>query len=259
MIRMTLAAAAALMIATPVLAGPFDGTWKGDMSTYKASSKPYTRELAQGRYHCTCSNPPEDFVADGKFHKVSGHTDYDEAMGEAIDAKSAHFAYKLKGAQIYDSTATASDDGKTLTVKWTDTSSPKAVTGEDQEIRLGPAPKGAHAISGLWRDSDKASVSDTGMAATIAQTGKTVNLHGSNGMSYAAVIGGPFVKVGGSSAGDLVSVSMQGPRTLVETYKEGGKIVTRTVWAFSADGKSVRVTSMDVPSGRSSSLTANKQ
>jgi hypothetical protein len=259
MIRATFAAIAVLAISTPALAGPFDGTWKADMSTFKASAKPYTRLLANGHYHCTCSTPPEDFAADGKFHAVTGHPGYDEAMGAIVDARTVRLAYKLKGHLNAEVISTVSADGKTVTDKWTDTSSPHTVTGEAEEIRVEPAPKGAHAISGAWRDSNKMSISATGMSVTIAQAGDALKVSSTDGTSYTAVIGGPAVKISGSAAGGMMALSRQGPHTLVASYSHGGKVLDRDVWTFNPDGKTVVLTSTNLASERTQSMTAVKQ
>lgn len=262
MIRITLGAAVALAatlaIARPVLAGPFDGTWKADMSTYKASAKPYTNLLANGHYHCTCSNPPEDFPTDGKFHPVTGHHSYDEAMAQVIDAKTVRFAYKLKGKPTFEVTSTLSDDGKTETDRWTDTSSPKTVTGEGQEIRVKAGPKGAHAISGVWRDSDKLHVSDDGVVVTYKQVGDTLEMTAADGTSFAAKFGGPFVPVAHDPVGGMVAVARKGD-TLIVTRKVGGKLTSRAVAVFAPDGKTVRIASTSLSTGRTESFSAVKQ
>ena len=223
MIRLSAAAAVAFAFATPALAGPFDGTWKLDMTSFKASTKPYTRLLANGHYHCTCSNPPEDFPVDGKFHKVTGHTGYDEAMGQVVDAKSVHLAYKRDGKTQFDVTSTLSDEGKTVHETWTDTSAPKTVTGEDEAIRVGPAPKGAHAISGTWRDSDKTTVSDAGAAVTLAEAGGKISVQWSDGTHYTPTIGGPAVKVEGVNSGAKVAVARKGLKSLVFTGRTAAR------------------------------------
>jgi hypothetical protein len=109
----------------------------------------------------------------------------------------------------------------------------------------------------VWRDSDK--VTGDAPSMTITQSGALLTVKSSDGTSYTARIGGPFVPVEGSNIPTTVAVSKAGPRVLVLRFKHGSKLSERDTWTFKADGKTVDGVFASIASGRTTRGAAIKQ
>src|SRR5579864_1770413 len=132
-------------------AAPFDGTWKTDMSTAKVEGKPAVYLLENGTYTCSACTPELKVAADGKPHKVSGHSYYDEVAVTVANARTVKINSSLGGKKSIERTLTVSEDGKSLTDEFTDYTGTKPATAKFAATRVGAAPPaGAHAISGSW-------------------------------------------------------------------------------------------------------------
>src|SRR5215831_13249044 len=80
---------ALLLIPATALAGSaFDGTWKTNLESIKATGKPDMYLLAGGEYTCLSCSPELKVKADGAEHKVSGHAYYDTAMVKVTGSNS---------------------------------------------------------------------------------------------------------------------------------------------------------------------------
>jgi len=65
-------------------AGPFDGTWVGDVASSTVEGKPDTYLLQDGVYTCDACYPELKIPADGKTHKVTDIVYYDEASATVV-------------------------------------------------------------------------------------------------------------------------------------------------------------------------------
>ena len=144
---------------------------------------------------------------------------------------------KKGGKQVGKSTTTVSADGNTSTTKFTDTSTPGSPsTGEYTETRVGPAPAGAHAISGQWKPAKLSNFNDAALTFTVAVNGDTYQSSSPDGTSFEAKIGGGDVPIKGDIAGTMVSVAKSADGYEV-TRKRDGKVVGVTTYTVGADGK----------------------
>lgn len=253
-------AIAATSLAIPAIASPWDGTWRADLANYKPPSKIVTRLLANGRYSSTASVPPRDFPADGKFHAVAGDPYADEVMVQAVDKQTVKQATRKGGKEIGHSVMSVDAAGKTLTTAYTDMSAPGGtVTGTNTASRVAAGPPGSHAISGQWKSTGIAKISDNALDVTLKDTGKSLELSTPTGVGYAAAYGGAAVPLKGDPGKVMVTVKRQGANTIVETDSRAGKVINTQTMMLSADGKTLHILIDDKEYGTTSEWTAHKK
>lgn len=235
-----------------------DGTWKADISSVQFDTKPDEMLLQGGTFTCKSCTPAYSVPADGAFHPVSlPYADSDAVKVD--DAHSITETSKKAGKQVSESTLTASADGNTLTIKFTDTSTPgSAAKGEVTETRVGPAPAGAHAISGQWKPTKLSNFNDAALTFTLNVNGDTYRSSSPDGTSFEAKIGGGDAPVKGDIAGTTVSVTKLGDNSYKVTRKRNGKVVGDTTYTVGADGKMSGI-GHNAESGSTMKWTATKQ
>jgi len=235
-----------------------NGTWKTDRASVKFEQKPDNILLQNGTYKCSTCIPPLEVAADGQFHDVAGRA-YSDAMSvKAVDDKTVEMKSRKGGRDVFAATMTVSADGNTLTRKFKDSSTPNApaVEGASSSTRAGPAPAGAHAISGQWTPNEVKEYSEDALNATYKVEGNKVTWSG-QGQTYTAEIGGPAVPVTGDIGGTTVTVTQDG-NSLKETFSREGKVVNEVVTTVSANGKSLNWVSSDPRDGSKVTGTAAK-
>jgi len=232
------------------------GTWKTDRESVKFEGKPDEYLLKDGTYNCTTCIPPLTAPADGAFHPVADRPYYDSLSVKVVDDKTVEFRRKKADKDVSSTTVTVGADGNTATFKFHDATVTPPVDGQTAFKRVGPAPAGAHAISGQWAPDKVHEYSDDALNATYKVEGNKVSWSG-QGQSYEAEIGGPAVPITGDIGGTTVQVTNEGGG-LKETYTRDGKVVGEAVSTVSADGKTLSWKSTDPRDGSSVSGTANK-
>lgn len=235
-----------------------NGTWKTDRASIKFEQKPDNILLQDGTYKCTTCIPPLEVAADGQFHDVAGRAYSDSMSVKAVDDKTVEMKARKGGRDTFAATITVSADGNTLTRKFKDSSTPNApaVEGSSSSTRAGPAPAGAHAISGQWTPNELKEFSEDALNATYKVEGNKVTWSG-QGQTYTAEIGGPAVPVTGDIGGTTVTVTQDG-NSLKETFTRDGKVVNEVVTTVSADGKSLTWAATDPRDGSKVTGTAAK-
>ena len=247
--------------AAPEAAGDLtalNGTWKTDRASVKFEQKPDEYLLQDGTYKCNTCIPPLTAVADGQFHPVADRPYYDSLSVKAVDDKTVEFHRKKGDREVSSTVITVSDDGNTATAKFHDATTPDAppIDGQSTLKRAGPAPAGAHAISGQWVPEQVNDYSEEALNASYTIDGNSVTWSG-QGQSYTAELGGPAVPVKGDIGGTTVAVSIEGGG-LKETFTRDGKVVNETVTTVAADGKTATWVSTDPRDGSKVTGTANK-
>jgi len=235
-----------------------NGTWKTDKASVKFEQKPDDILLQGGTYKCSTCIPSLSVAADGQFHDVAGRAYSDSMSVKVVDDKTVEMKSRKGGRDTFAATLTVSADGNTLTRKFKDSSTPNApaVEGASSSSRAGPAPAGAHAISGQWTPNEVKEYSEDALNATYKVDGNKVTWSG-QGQTYTAEIGGPAVPVTGDIGGSTVAVTQDG-NSLKETFSREGKVVNETVTTVSADGKSMTWVVTDPRDGSKVSGTAAK-
>ncbi|HKV05942.1 MAG TPA: hypothetical protein VJO53_12670 [Candidatus Acidoferrales bacterium] len=239
----------------------FNGTWKIDLKTADISKKPDVFLLKDGMFKCSSCVPPLEVKADGQDQKVTGHPYYDAVSVKIVDDHTVFETEKKGGRVVGTEKTTVAANGKTATFEFTDTTDENSapITGKGTEIRVASQPPGSHAISGSWRTTRYANISDNGLAFTMKVEGDTVVMTNPTGQSYTATLGGPDAPYKGDPGVTSVAVKRIGKNTIEETDKRNGKAVSIVRMTVSADGKTMLMAMNDVEHGRTSRFTAIKQ
>ncbi|HXL97976.1 MAG TPA: hypothetical protein VN925_06340, partial [Steroidobacteraceae bacterium] len=107
-----------LMPAMALAQGPFDGTWKSRIDSFKMSGKPDVFDVTQGMYHCASCVPEIKVKADGSDQSVSGH-DYYDAVAVRVQSPTAIEVMEKRAGKMVNSTSySVSDGGASLTGKF---------------------------------------------------------------------------------------------------------------------------------------------
>lgn len=177
---------------------------------------------------------------------------------KAVDDRTVEFRRRKGDKEVSRNSWTLSEDGSVLTNRFHDATTPGAppVEGTTTLTRAGPAPAGAHGVSGKWTPERIADYSEDALNLTYQVSGNTVTSN-VQGQSYTAEIGGPAAPVKGDVGGTTVAVAREGAG-LRETYTRGGKEVGVYTITPSADGKQITVVNTDPRDGSKSTWTANK-
>ena len=263
-LMMTALAAAALTVSAcnreAAAADPIAGTWKADLESAQVEQKPNTYLLKDGTYSCSTCVPPLEAKADGQFHPVADRPYYDSMSITEVDARTVKFVRRKGERMTSETLLTVSEDGNSLNFSFTDATVEGAepVKGEGTDIRVAPAPAGAHAISGSWKAGKLASMSDEGLTFTFRVEGDTVHMNSGSGESYSAVVGGPEVAVKGDIGGTTVTVERPSPNVLKETFKRKGEVTSVNTYTVGEDG-SMSGVSENKRTGGVTRYTAAKQ
>ncbi len=235
-----------------------NGTWKTELASIKFEGKPNELLLQGGTYNCKTCIPPLTVAADGQFHPVTDRPYFDRISVSAVDDRTVEI-HRLKGnREVSSTTMQVSDDGNVLNTKFTNANNPSAppVQGTETARRAGPAPAGAHAVSGQWTPDRVQDYSEDALNITFQIADNKVTMN-SQGESYTAEIGGTSAPVQGDTGGTTVAVTREG-NGLRETFTRGGKEVAQTIIMPSADRSSVTFTSIDPRDGSKTTWMAKK-
>lgn len=239
-------------------ADSISGTWKADINSVQFDQKPDEYLLKDGQYSCKSCGPAYSVAADGAFHPVK--LPYaDEMAVKVVDDRNITRTSKKGGREVGGTSMAVSADGNTLTVSFTDSSvadSPPS-KGEVTETRVGPAPAGAHAVSGQWKPGKLANFNAEALTVTYRLEGDTLHMSAPSGVSFDAKIGGPDVPIKGDIAGTTASVVKSGD-SYVETDKRDGKVVWVGTFTVGSDGH-LNVVGEDKLSGTTTRWSAMKE
>ena len=237
-----------------------NGTWKVDLASLKFEQKPNEFMLKDGSYSCPTCLPPLTAAADGQYHAVADRPYYDSMSIKAVDDRTVEFRRKKGDKEVSSTVLTVSEDGNTLTNKFVDSTTPNSppIEGTSTSTRAGPAPEGAHAISGKWMPDKFADYSEQALDMTYQVSGKTVT-QTSQGQTWTAELGGPAVAIQNDPGGTMVAVAAEGANGIRETYTRDGKEVGVNTLVPSADGKSFAYTGVDPRDQSKVTFTANKK
>ena len=247
--------------ATPAAAADLsalNGTWKGDLATLKFEGKPDDFLLQGGTYKCNSCIPPLTVAADGQYHAVADRPYFDSMSVKTVDDRTVAFSRRKGEREVSNNRFQVSADGNVLTNRFRNANTPGSeYEGTTTFRRAGPAPGGAHAISGQWKPEKVGDYTEEALKIAYRIDGNTVTST-AQGQSYTAEIGGPAVPVQNDPGGTTVVVTREG-NGLKETYSRGGKEVDVVIVAPSSDGRSVTFTGTDPRDGSTTTWTAIKE
>jgi hypothetical protein len=235
-----------------------NGTWKADLSTVQMDQKPDEYLIKDGQYSCKTCIPPIAIAADGAFHPINAPY-ADSYAVNVVDDHNVTRTSKKGGRQTGESRLSVSADGNTLTGEFTDSSTPNAppTKGKYTETRVGPAPAGAHAISGSWKPAKLENFNQEALTFTFNADGDTFHMSSPSGVSYDAKLDGTDAPIKGDIAGTTASVKKVGDSVYEETDKRDGKVISVTTMTVDADGK-LNVVSVDKRNGSTTKYVATK-
>lgn len=249
-----------LLPALTLAASPFDGTWKGDLTTAKVFAKPDVLLLQDGNYSCRTCTPPVQVAADGKDHPVFGNPYYDSLSVAVLDERTILKTAKRAGKPLITSKFSVSADGGSASTEFTDATATNGatVTGTLPWKRVASGPPGSHAVSGRWLQG-RPMLSDNAVISTFKVIGDTLSMTTPTGSAYVAKLDGTDAIYSGDPGVTQVSVHRIDDRTFEETDKRDGKRVMVWRWQFDPDGKTAHVRLKDVASGDVTEALARKQ
>ncbi len=252
--------ALALLIPTSVFAaGPFDGTWKTDVSTMKTVAKPQEYKLKDGMYTCVSCKPPYTVKADGTDQPVKGRAYVDMVAVTVTDPNNVTISGKLAGKPAFSNVLTVSADGKTMTSTFKQMIGTEPVAGTQTGVRIGKAPKGQAAIAGKWDfTAPPTALNDATTTVTYTTSADGIQMKW-NGQQYDAKFDGKQVPISNDPGNTMASLKKVSDHEIVETDYRMGKKVEVTDSKVSTDGKTIKVTDKDLRNGTVTTYTANKQ
>lgn len=240
-------------------ADPFTGTWKIDLSKAKFSQKPIKIEMANGIYKCLTCDPPITVKADGTDQPVSGQPGFDTFSVRVLDDHHLEAAAKKAGKIAFEQKVTVAPDGMTATEEFTShpPSGDKPVTGTETLKRVGKSATGS-AFSGSWVIEKAQDISENGLVFTFTQSGDSLKMSDGTGASFDAKLDGKEYPYQGSAQNDHVVLKRINKRTIEETDKGGGKVLSTARMTVSADDHTMTMVIHD-STGRVDTLVWNKQ
>jgi hypothetical protein len=255
---------ACALLFSPVLAAAqstLDGTWKIDLGNAQLSKKPDVYLLQHGMYECKSCVPPIRVKADGKAQKVTGHPYYDTISIKVLDDRSIATTRSRDGNTVSTEKTTVAADGMTASSEFSDSTATNAapVTGKTEMSRVSKGPVGSHAISGSWRITKFANVSDNALTFTYSTKDDVLSLTTPTGQSYAAKMDGGFSPYSGDPGITSVSIHRIDTHTFQETDKLGAKVVSVARMSVAADGTTMKMVVHDTVHGTTTTLVAEKR
>jgi hypothetical protein len=252
----------ALLVSVPAIAqNAFDGTWKFNLSDAQFPKKPDVFLLQKGTYQCKTCVPPIDVKADGEDQPTSGHPYFDSVSIKVVDDRTIAEVDKKNGKIVATSKTVVSQDGKTATFEFSDSSNTNAdpVTGKGSIKQVAKGPAGSHAISGSWVTSKLETISDNGLMVTFKLEGDSLSMTNLTGQSYVAKLDGTEAPYKGDPGTTSVSVKSVGKNTIEESDKRDGKVISVSRMTVASDGKTMTSKVEDKLHGTTMQFTAAKQ
>jgi hypothetical protein len=253
-----------VLLTLPALASAqssLDGTWKIDLGNAQLTKKPDVYLLQHGVYECKTCVPPIRVKADGAQHKVSGHPYYDQISIKVLDERSIVMTRSRAGSITSTEKTTIADDGKTASSEFSDSSATNSapVTGKTEMTRVSKGPAGSHSISGAWRITKFADVSENALTFSYATKDDVLSMTTPTGQSFAAKMDGTVAAYGGDPGITDVSIHRIDKHTFQETDKRGAKVVSVTRMSVASDGATIKMVVHDTVHGTTTALLAQKQ
>ena len=246
-----------LLLPAAALAGTgFDGTWKTNLDSLKATGKPLVLVLARGEYTCSSCTPPYTVKADGAEHSVGGQAYFDTAKVKVTGPNSAEIVLKQGSKEFVRFSDTVSADGTTLTSKVTNHVGEKTVTDTLMAKRVGAAPANSHPLSGSWQEQQH--VGGNLRTVQYRMTAEGFQMRW-NGESYDANFDGKEYPVAGDPGKTTVSLKRIDAATVEETDHRQGKVVDEVRLALAKDGNTIAVIDNDIAHGQTITYTLEKQ
>jgi hypothetical protein len=251
----------ALISLSPALAcaaTPFDGTWKVRLESMKYSGAPSQDEIVNGNFTCKTCVPAFTIKADGKQQPTPVHNTRDHMSVKVVSPRTVEYTQMVGSRITFSNTDTVSADGNTLNTSFKDYSGDKPYEGKATAKRVGPAPPGAHAVSGAWMTDSIPEVTEDARIFAIESTENGMKWTWNSIVTDAKFDGKQYPNKNDPNK-TLVALKKVSARQFEERGTFEGKLQYVNVWTVSADGKSITQRSEDVPHGTKLSFVLDKQ
>lgn len=261
MIVLILATAAAINGASAEAASPFDGHWVDDLNTQMGQAGYDDYLVANGYYSCKSCRPPRHYPADGKMRAVPGDVSV-ISEGVTIAGPRTIVTHIIDHEMARETTMTVAPDDRTATYvsldKWP--GYPKRLRTQYLAKRVGPAPAGAHPVSGRWLGLRYVEGPEEYRSVDFKEDNGQFTRGNFRQGHYTAKIGGPAAPVTGDGK-NIFKASVRAPdaRTRIETVSLNGKILVERTYHLSPDGKSMLTTVRDPKDGSVYTITSRRK
>ena len=256
------AAAALAVVAAPAIAqSPLDGTWKVDASTTRIDAKPDQFEVKGGMFNCTTCLPPISVKADGAFYPVKDRPYWDEIAVQVVNDRNLRSQYRKGGRVVGETRRQVSEDGQQLTISSINTNNAAElpITATTTATRVGPAPSGAHAVSGQWKVTPATAISDAAVTMTVKVVGDRLQLSTPTGETLDATFGGaPALNVGNPGK-MMTKAERPAPNAIRLTDMLQGKVVQVSTYTVAPDGTTLTAEWQDPRDDSKGSFVARRQ
>jgi hypothetical protein len=237
---------------------PFDGTWKIKLESLQVSGKPTEEVIMNGSYTCKSCVPQFTVKADGKEQPTPVHNTRDHLIVKVVNPTTVEYTQIAHGKVIVINTDTVSADGNTLTGTFTDYSGEKPFKGTATSKRVGPAPPGAHAVSGAWMLVSYPEISEAARIFVIESSENGLKWTW-NGQVTDAKFDGKQYAIANDPSKTLVALKKINDRQFEERGTSEGTLQYVATWTVSADGKTITQVSEDPVHGTKQSFAMEKQ
>ena len=249
---------AALAPVMALASSAFDGTWKTDLHTFKATGKPDIYELSGGMYACNSCAPAYKIKADGTDQPVPDTGFSDHVAVSIVDKSTVDITFKKAGKPLAKGVLTVSPDGSMFTGKYTNYYGEKPVMGTITEKRVAAGPSVSHALSGSWLTDSVSDLSDAGRLITLHSTDNGIRLSW-NGQTVDAKFDGKKYAWSNDPAITMSIFKKIGDTQIEEFDYRKDKVTDDTIFTVAADGKNITVVDTDPVHETKTSYTMDKQ
>ena len=128
------------------------GRWKADITAIRLEPRPAEFVLQGTTYICKSCKPALIVQANGQFQRVADQPKFDSIAVQVVDDRTVVIRVRRGQRRVSSVVMQVSGDGNVLNSRFRNTSKLNAapVQGTETARRTGPAPAGAHAVSGRW-------------------------------------------------------------------------------------------------------------
>jgi hypothetical protein len=240
-------------------AGPFAGVWVIQPELTKFSLRSLSLVVDEHTYKRTSCRAPLEVPADGSDHPVITDALFNAMSVHVLDDSRVEVTHKVDGTLTWKGLYTVAPDKHSMTLQFTDTSAPQAVSGVLHYTREDGVTPGLHAISGTWRPDKIAKLSDSALTLTFRDTDNGLAMRAGDGRSYDAKFDRQDYPFQGDAAKTVVSVGHPSPSTLQINRKLNGQFVEVSRATVSDDGRTMTWIALDSQCQAATTFTLQKR
>ncbi|MBS0361026.1 MAG: hypothetical protein JSR98_06575 [Proteobacteria bacterium] len=228
---------------------PFSGKWVADLSTSVEADHTDVYLVMNGQYRCDSCAPRRAYPADGVTRTITGDPGV-TAESVSISGPRSITTHMVEPDMIRDVTMTADADDRTATYvaldRWPNMDKPLRTVFK--AIRVKPAPRGAHPVSGSWKAVGYTEVPEQYRTVELRQKGDRITIRAFRGGTVTATFGGPPQPIRGTLHDTYQArVKRIDANSFVETVETlEGHPVTERIFTLSADGQSMERVTKDL-------------